>query len=61
MFTEMPVLKVDDIIERLKYSFDEDVLKSSAEWASRIAKFSTSLKKISKNIGNIAKKMLKLA
>ena len=62
MFTQMPVLRVKDVIERLKGCFGEIVEKNSLpQNASKISKFSTSLKKIMNNLSNLAKKILKLA
>ena len=58
----MPILKVKDVIERFQYSFDEDFIKnSSPDLTKRISKFSTNLKKIVNNLGNLAKQSLKLA
>jgi hypothetical protein len=62
MFSQMPVLRVRDVMERLRTCFGEAVEQpNSPDNLSKITKFSTSLKKIAHNLQNLAKRVLKLA
>ena len=62
MFSQMPILRVRDVMERFRGCYGEAVEQpNSPENLSTITKFSTSLKKIAHNLQDLAKRALKLA